>query len=117
MVRFFNRHGISTLATGSEAEAFKLLHRPEVKVLIQDFTREGGTRGGFLFLQWMRESEATKHIPVAIVSGTSNQRIKKAFAEAGLSMDEELLGFWAKPFACDDLLEMIRLIRMVVDLD
>ncbi|HQW29111.1 MAG: response regulator [Verrucomicrobiales bacterium] len=117
LARFLNHYGIATLATGSEAEAFKLLQRPEVKVLIQDFTREGGTRGGFRFLQWMRSGEATRHIPVVIVSGTSVGKIKRAFAESRLSMDEELLGFWPKPLDCCVIAEIIKTIREHVDLD
>jgi CheY-like chemotaxis protein len=117
MVRFLNHSGIATLATGSEAEAFKLLQRPEVKLLIQDFTRGPGTRGGFRFIEWMRSHETTRHIPVIIISGTLEETIKRTFAESRLCMDEELFGFWPKPLDCLDIAEMVRMIREYVVLD
>lgn len=117
LVRFLNHNGIATLSTGSEAEAFKLLQRSDVKLLIQDFTREKGDRGGFHLLRWMWSCPATANIPVIMISGTHPESIKKAFAEYRVSMDESLLGFWAKPMYTAEIAEMVELIRTQLHLE
>ncbi len=111
MERWLNHSGISTLSTGDEEEAFKLLQRPDVKMLIQDFARGEGTRGGFRFLQWMRGCERTKDIPVVIVTGTSVELIKRVFSEHQLSIEDELFSLLVKPMPPCELEALAKAIR------
>lgn len=108
--------GVSARSTGSEAEAFKLLQIPEVKLLIQDFTREPGTLGGLRFWQRMRSSEVLCDIPVIIISGTSEDYIVRAFAAEYPEPISELVILCPKPFSIEEFDQLIPTVRLLMDL-
>jgi len=108
--------GIPSFQTGSEAEAWKFLGYPEVRVLIQDYTREPGSLGGLNFYERMSRCPIRRHIPVVIISGTGRQRITRAFSGHFGIPSEEIVILREKPMEFDDLRALSSTLRILLDL-
>lgn len=114
--KVLSQMGIASFQTGSESEAWKMLGYPEVRLFIQDFTREPGTLGGLNFYERMRDCPTRCHIPVIIISGTGRKRITEAFFETFEMPLDELVTLRDKPFELSEFYDLLSAYRPLLDL-
>lgn len=82
--------------TSGAEEARALIEEIEFDTIVLDFFLPG--TDGFEFLRCLEESERTQEIPVVILTGCSEEGLKRRALELGAA---DLL---VKPFVCEDLL-------------
>jgi two-component system phosphate regulon response regulator PhoB len=99
------RAGYECMGTTDEQEALSILRTQPVDLFTQDFARPGS--GGVEFLRKLKSDEVLRDIPVVGVSARARDARAKELELAGLDMERDLDGYVQKPFAPQELLEVI----------
>jgi CheY-like chemotaxis protein len=96
-----------TAMDGSEAVKIARHERPDLILLDISFPPDVGHGGGvawdgFLIMDWLHRLEEAKNIPIIIITGGDESKLKDRSFAAGA------VGFFHKPINNDELLIMIR---------
>jgi len=91
--------GYEVSAAGDAMHGVKMAHQTQPDLILIDLKIPAG--GGVSVLRNLRKSINTKHIPVLIVTGTSDANLKSQLLEFGIKT------YIQKPFTAEDLLHAI----------
>jgi CheY-like chemotaxis protein len=95
---------VITALDGSEAVAAARKETPDLILLDINFPPEvdGVPWDGFRIMDWFQRLDPAKKIPIIIITGTEDVKIKERAASCGA------VAFFHKPINHDDLLKVIR---------
>jgi len=95
---------IITALDGSEAVAAARKETPDLILLDINFPPavEGVPWDGFRIMDWFHRLDPSKKIPIIIITGTEDVKIKERAASCGA------VAFFNKPINHDDLLKVVR---------
>ena len=95
---------IITALDGSEAVAAARKETPDLILLDINFPPavEGVPWDGFRIMDWFQRLDPSKKIPIIIITGTQDVKIKERAASCGA------VAFFNKPINHDDLLKVVR---------
>jgi uncharacterized protein (TIGR02266 family) len=96
---FFERAGCSILTAGSGDEALRIVKEEKPHIVLLDYEMPG--MNGDEVCRRIKENEATKHIPVLIVTANRTREIQQRCVKAGCT------DFVTKPVSGKDLLAKV----------